>query len=115
MVRACAIGSPPPLEGPNHRPSSGREGQGSLLSSMSSVVRRAQIIHTQRTDAVLLNDRFFAGPAKMMNPRRQECPICRKLVTKAHFDGTKATYAHVPGLRDVGLRWQHVDCKRMRL
>src|SRR5215831_530981 len=81
MVRACAIGSPPPLGGPNHRPSSGRKVKCSCLSSMSSVVRRAQIIHTQRTDAVLLNDRFFAGPAKMMNPRRhlEDAPSRKRL------------------------------------
>ena len=42
--------------------------QTSLL--MSTVVYRLQVVHTQRTDTVLLNDRLLAGPAEMMNRRR---------------------------------------------
>ena len=44
-------------------------------------------------------------------PRPKQCPICKKPVTKADFDGKKATYTHVPERKELGLRWQHLACK----
>jgi hypothetical protein len=44
--------------------------------------------------------------------RTKQCPLCRKPVTKVDFDGKKATYAHVARRKELGLRWQHLDCMR---
>jgi hypothetical protein len=44
-------------------------------------------------------------------PRPKQCPICRKPVTKADFDGNKAKYARVARRSELGLRWQHLACK----
>ena len=44
-------------------------------------------------------------------PRPKQCPICKKPVTKADFDGKKATYTHVPERKELGLRWQHLASK----
>lgn len=49
-----------------------------------------------------------------VRPRLKECPLCKKPVTKAQFDGKEATYAHVRGLKGLGLRWQHVTCRARR-
>jgi len=42
----------------------------------------------------------------------KQCPICEEPVTKADFDGKKATYANVARRKELGLRWQHLDCMR---
>jgi len=44
-------------------------------------------------------------------PRPKQCPICKKPVTKADFDGKKAKCARVARRSELGLRWQHLDCK----
>src|SRR5207237_3745999 len=43
-------------------------------------------------------------------PRPKQCPLCKKSVTKADFDGRKVKYARVARRRDLGLRWQHLAC-----
>jgi hypothetical protein len=43
-------------------------------------------------------------------PRPKKCPLCKKSVTKADFDGKKATYSKVARRNELGLRWQHFDC-----
>ena len=43
--------------------------------------------------------------------RPKQCPICRKPVTKADFDGKKAKYASVARRKELGLRWQHLACR----
>jgi hypothetical protein len=50
-------------------------------------------------------------------PTPKRCPICRKLVIKADFDGKNAKYAKVRGARRKqfrGQRWQHIDCKDLK-
>jgi hypothetical protein len=47
-------------------------------------------------------------------PRPKQCPLCRKPVTKADFDTMKATYANVARRKELGLRWQHLDCRQNR-
>jgi hypothetical protein len=47
-------------------------------------------------------------------PRVKECPLCRKPVTMEHFDDKKATYARIPGLVELGLRWHHLSCRVRR-
>jgi len=48
-------------------------------------------------------------------PRPKQCAICKQPVTKADFAGKKATYTHVPGRKKLGLRWQHLACKSLRV
>jgi hypothetical protein len=35
-------------------------------------------------------------------PRSKQCPLCKKSVTKADFDGKKAKYANVQGAKSSG-------------
>jgi hypothetical protein len=43
-------------------------------------------------------------------PRPKQCPLCKKSVTKADFDGKKAKYGRVTRRSELGLRWQHLAC-----
>jgi len=43
-------------------------------------------------------------------PRQKQCPLCKKSVTKADFDGKKAKYGGVAHRSQLGLRWQQLSC-----
>src|SRR6266852_1566743 len=101
MVSPDAIDSPPSVEClANDRPSSDwkvkRERVAPGCSLMSPVVRRLQILHTQRTDAVLLDDRFLGGPGRkgLQETNRLDhgsligAPEGRRSVTTAPWSGS---------------------------
>src|SRR4030095_3685997 len=73
---------------------------------MRRVVRRLQVVHTQRTDAVLLDDRFLGSPAEMMNRcRHLEDAAGRQHISFAEF--CFVPESHVEAARDDGHR--HFD------
>lgn len=52
---------------------------------------------------------------RIQAPKR--CPLCRKLVIKADFDGKNAKYARLQGAarkKVPGMRWQHIDCRDLK-